>query len=58
MYYLACPSCKKKVVDDSNGYHCERCNKQYDEAVPTYNYSIKISDYSGTIQMQVLGETG
>ena len=48
MYYLACPSCKKKVTDDSSGYHCERCDKRYDSAVPTYNYSIKISDYSGT----------
>lgn len=29
LYYLACPSCKKKVTDDYNGYKCERCDKIY-----------------------------
>jgi len=29
MYYLACPSCKKKVLDDGNGYRCENCAKSY-----------------------------
>ena len=29
MYYLACPSCKKKVLDDPNGFQCERCQKSY-----------------------------
>jgi hypothetical protein len=25
MFYLACPACKKKVVDESGGYRCENC---------------------------------
>ena len=25
MYYLACPKCKKKVFDNSQGYQCESC---------------------------------
>lgn len=29
LFYLACPSCKKKVVDDFNAYKCERCDKVY-----------------------------
>ncbi len=24
-YYLACPSCKKKVVEEANGFRCENC---------------------------------
>ena len=27
MFYLACQTCKRKVVDDSHGYRCENCNK-------------------------------
>ena len=58
MYYLACPSCKKKVVDDTTGYNCEKCQKVFDSAVPTYNFSLKISDYSSSIAVQELGENG
>lgn len=39
MYYLACPACKKKVLDEVGGYRCENCSKSYGEAVPTYNFS-------------------
>lgn len=27
MYYLSCPDCKKKVVEETVGYRCENCNK-------------------------------
>jgi Zn finger protein HypA/HybF involved in hydrogenase expression len=29
LFYLACPSCKKKVIDEYNSYKCERCDKVY-----------------------------
>ena len=58
MFYLACPTCRKKVSDDGVGYRCENCNKVYDNAVPTYNFSYKISDCSGTLILQCLAESG
>lgn len=36
MFYLACQICKKKVMDESTGYRCERCEKTFQDAVPTY----------------------
>ena len=46
LFYLACPSCKKKVINDFNSYKCERCDKAYQEAVPTYNFAVRISDFT------------
>jgi len=47
MYYLACPKCKKKVLQDGNKYRCEQCNKYNDTFDVKYNLTIKISDMSG-----------
>ena len=58
MFYLACPTCKKKVIDDGRGYHCEACNKVHEEARPTYNFGIKVQDCSGSTTIQCLGDTG
>ena len=46
LFYLACPACKKKVMDDYSGYKCERCEKVYEQAVPTYNFAVRISDFT------------
>ena len=58
MFYLACPSCKKKVIEDTQGYHCERCQKYFNEAVPTYNFAFKVQDCTGSTLVQCLGESG
>ncbi len=58
MFYLACPTCKKKVSDDGQGYRCENCARVYEDAVPTYNFSYKISDCSGSMTLQSLAESG
>jgi len=56
---MACKVCKKKVVDESAGYHCEKCGKLFEEAVPSWNFSAKINDYSNeSIYLQFLGECG
>lgn len=57
-YYLACPSCKKKVAEDLNGYRCENCNKSIPKVNPSFNFSIKFGDYSGNVFLGCLGETG
>ena len=58
MYYLACPQCKKKVSDEPSGYRCENCSKSFGEAIPTYNFGFKFSDYTQSINVQCLGEAG
>jgi len=56
MYYLACPTCKKIVTDEPGGYRCENCQRSYSEAIPTYNFSFMLSDFTQTISIQCLGE--
>lgn len=57
-FYMACPECKKKVLEEANGFRCENCTKFYQNANPTYNFSARVSDYSGSIVASFLGEVG
>lgn len=58
MFYLACPACKKKVIDDGCGYRCENCQRTHQDAVPTYNFSIVIQDNTGSQLINCLGDVG
>lgn len=59
MFYLACPVCKKKVIEEGmDQYSCERCSRTFEAVVPTYNYSVKVSDFTHTITLQCMGEVG
>ena len=59
MFYLACPVCKKKVMEEGmDTYSCERCSRTFETVVPTYNYSVKVSDFTQTISLQCMGEVG
>lgn len=58
IFYLACPDCKRKVIDDGHGYQCERCNKCHPEARPTYAYSFRASDCHGSAIFSCFGDDG
>ena len=58
MLYLSCPTCKKKVTDESAGYYCEKCAKNYPEATPMYNFAVKLSDFTNSVTVQCIGEVG
>lgn len=59
MFYLACGVCKKKVTEQHGvGFRCEGCGQTYKEAVPTYNFSFKFSDYSTSMYLSCLGDCG
>jgi replication factor A1 len=58
MFYLACQNCKKKVIDEQNGYRCEKCDKTFKDAVPTYSFSFSIADFTDSLVTKVLGEAG
>jgi len=43
IYYLSCPTekCLRKVVEESDGWRCEKCNKTYPEVFSTIFYFFK-----------------
>ena len=48
MYYLGCPDCKKKVMEENGGYKCENCNKVHQTCLTGYIYSARVNDFTGT----------
>lgn len=58
LFYNACPTCRKKVLDDLAGYRCENCNKALTSCNPTYTITAKISDFSGSIYVSFISEMG
>ena len=57
-FYLACPDCKKKVLDDPFGYRCENCQKTVSSANASYILTAKISDFSGNLFVQFMQDAG
>lgn len=58
MFYLSCPICKKKVIDENAGFKCENCNKVQQKAIPMYTFTARVSDLSGNCFLQFMGESG
>ena len=59
MFYNACEVCKKKVIQNySNEYFCESCQRAFANCVPTYNFTIRVSDCSGSAMLSCFGEIG
>ena len=54
--FLACGTCKHKVVDEGYGLYCETCQDNVNEGIPTYCFSARMSDYSGSEYIQFMGE--
>ena len=58
MFYLACQVCRRKLVTENNNYVCATCDKNFQEAMPTYNFQVILTDCSGSIRAQCFGEVG
>jgi replication factor A1 len=58
--YTACPleGCNKKVVEDSSGWRCEKCNKSYDAPIQRYTLNISILDHTGQLWVSVFNDMG
>ncbi|KAF5387498.1 hypothetical protein D9757_006515 [Collybiopsis confluens] len=56
--YPACQTCNKKVVDDGDGWKCDKCDKTWEK--PTYRYilSFAVSDHSDQLWFQGFNEAG
>lgn len=55
MFYSACRDCKKRVLPETNGWYCERCQKLFQDCRYTYQFIVKIGDMSGAINANVIG---
>ena len=57
MFYLACPTCRKKIEDNGSEFWCKTCQTSGD-ALPVYNFSLKVQDFTGSQSIQCMGEAG
>lgn len=60
IFYAACMSdnCRRKVVEDNQGYRCEFCNKSFVSFRPTYMITARISDFTDSIYVNFAREHG
>ncbi|WFD44641.1 Replication factor A protein 1 [Malassezia psittaci] len=58
LYYPACPECNKKVIDEGDGWRCEKCDRSFPLPVYRYIFSANIADYSGQIWISGFNEIG
>jgi len=58
--YPACPTsgCNKKVVQDSEGWRCEKCERTYPSPEYRYIMSMAVSDYTGQAWLQGFNDVG
>ena len=60
IFYAACMSdnCRRKVVEDNQGYRCEFCNKSFLTYRPTYMITARVSDFTDSIYVNFAREHG
>jgi hypothetical protein len=51
-------NCRRKVVEDAQGYRCEHCNKSFVGFKPTYMITAKVSDFTDSIYVNFAREHG
>jgi len=60
IYYDACinEKCRKKVVEENQGYRCDKCQKLFATSKPTYMITAKITDFTDSIYVTFAREHG
>lgn len=58
IYYQACKECNRKVIEDSGGFRCENCGKNFADYTPTYMFTAQISDFTDSIRVTFPREQG
>ncbi|CAG8718179.1 1536_t:CDS:2, partial [Dentiscutata heterogama] len=54
--YPACPTCKKKVLEDGDEWRCEKCSRNYPE--PDHRHVLNVADFSDHAWFQCFNEGG
>ena len=58
-YYLACPKCRKKVMEEGGGFRCEKqCNEFFAKCDIIYMLKASFMDYSRSISVTLPRESG
>lgn len=60
IFYAACMSdnCRRKVIEEAQGYRCEHCQKSFVSYRPTFMITAKISDFTDSIYVNFAREHG
>lgn len=58
--YPACPNqtCKKKVIETGDAWHCEKCEKSWEKPEYRYIISMAVSDHTGQAWLQGFHDVG
>ncbi|CAI2359014.1 unnamed protein product [Moneuplotes crassus] len=60
--YHACPEelCRRKVTwkEDLQRWRCEKCNQEYEKAIPTFVLTVKLCDFSGGLYVHFYRDLG
>ncbi|KAJ9093583.1 hypothetical protein QFC19_008312 [Naganishia cerealis] len=54
--YPACPTCNKKVVEESDGWRCEKCDAVYPQPLHRYILNLSVMDHTGHIWVTAFNE--
>lgn len=60
IFYPACmtENCRRKVVEEAQGFRCENCQKSFMSYRPTYMITAKLSDFTDSIYVNFAREQG
>lgn len=56
--YAGCPECKKKLLQEENGWRCEKCQKTFGSPDWKYILTMGINDSTSQIFFNTFDETG
>ncbi|KAI9498454.1 replication protein A DNA-binding subunit [Zychaea mexicana] len=56
--YPSCPDCRKKMVQNENDWHCEKCNKGHPEPMWRYILTASIEDATAQLFVNAFDDVG
>ena len=59
-YYPGCPekNCKKKLVQENDGWVCQSCSKTYEKPYYYYTLSVRVKDATSEHWIEIFGDIG
>ena len=55
-YYLACPNCRKKLIQKDEKFSCPGCESQVNDALLNYFLNLRVIDISGEHSLNLFGD--
>lgn len=57
-YYLGCPTCSKKLIEDGDKFMCNSCAESHDTPKCKFIFSAQFTDQSGKVWLNVNNSVG